>query len=265
MDEDSIQVEGLKIAFRRAGGGRPLVLLHGGASDSRVWSAQLADLSDQFQVVAWDAPGCGGSDDPPPDFGLADYADCLASFIQALGIDHPHVLGHSFGGGLAMQLAVQHPDVPRSLIVAAGYAGWAGSLPPGEVAVRLESALALADDGATPITPESIPGLFSQSIRSERMDELATVMSEVRATGTRVMARAFAAADLRDVLARIHIPTLLLYGGNDERAPREVAETLHAGIPNSILVTMPDFGHEWYFESPATFNAEVRRFLSSIE
>ena len=60
MGEDSVEVEGLNIAFRRAGEGRPLVLLHGGVSDSRVWSARLADLSDQFLVVAWDAPGCGG-------------------------------------------------------------------------------------------------------------------------------------------------------------------------------------------------------------
>ncbi len=111
-----------------------------------------------FAVVAWDAPGCGSSGDPPEDFGLADYADCLASFCEALELDRPHMLGHSFGGGLALQLGVRHQAVPKSLVVAGGYAGWAGSLSPEEVAARLDLALRLADDLPKPIAPESIPG-----------------------------------------------------------------------------------------------------------
>ncbi len=229
-----------------------------------MWSAQLEDLSDEFAVVAWDAPGCGGSDDPPEDFALADYADCLASFVAALELERPHVLGHSFGGGLALQLGVRHRELPKSLVVAAGYAGWAGSLPPEEVAARLELALRLADDLPTPIAPESIPGLFSHPMRFDRVEEVASVMSDVRATGTRVMARAFATADLRDLLPEIQVPTLLLYGDDDKRAPHYVAEALHARIPTSTLVTMPRSGHEWYLESPETFNREVRRFLQSI-
>jgi pimeloyl-ACP methyl ester carboxylesterase len=264
MVKERVEVEGLEIAFQRAGAGPPLILVHGGISDSRVWRAQLEDLSDQFAVVAWDAPGCGGSDDPPEDFGLADYADCLASFIQALELDRPHVLGHSFGGGLALQLAVRYQGLPKSLVVAGGYAGWGGSLPPNEVAARLDLALRLADELPKPITPEAVPGLFSDAMPSERIDEIASIMSEVRPTGTRVMARAFAAADLRDLLPQIRVPTLLLYGGDDERAPRSVAEALHGRIPTSTLVTKPGFGHEWYLESPETFNAEVRRFLDSV-
>jgi pimeloyl-ACP methyl ester carboxylesterase len=98
----------------------------------------------------------------------------------------------------------------------------------------------------------------------ERVDEVASIMSDVRPTGTRVMARAFAAADLRDQLSEIQVPTLLLYGADDKRAPHDVAEALHARIPSSTLVTMPGFGHEWYLESSETFNTEVRRFLHSI-
>ena len=264
MDNERVEVDGLQIAFLRAGDGPPLLLLHGGISDSRVWRAQVDELSDEFAVVAWDAPGCGGSDDPPPDFGLADYADCLATFIEALELERPHVLGHSFGGGLALHLGVRHRALPRSLVVAGGYAGWAGSLPPEEVAARLDLALRLADDLSTPISPESIPGLFSRAMPSELLEELASIMSEVRPTGARVMARAFAAADLRDLLSQIRVPTLLLYGADDKRAPRYVAEELHARILTSTLVTMPGFGHDWYLESPQTFNAEVRRFLHSI-
>src|SRR5665647_641960 len=71
---DEIEVAGLRIAFERAGEGPPLVLLHGILGDRRVWRRQLDDLSDEFAVVAWDAPGCGRSSDPPETFRLPQYA-----------------------------------------------------------------------------------------------------------------------------------------------------------------------------------------------
>ena len=86
-------------------------------------------------------------------------------------------------------------------------------------------------------------------------------MSDVRPTGMRVMAHAFAEADLRDVLPNIAIPTLLLYGDQDQRVPREVAEDLHAAIPRSKLVFLPGVGHQSNMEAPQRFNDEVRSFL----
>ena len=107
--------------------GPPLVLLHGVLGDSRDWRRQLEGLSDEFTVVAWDAPGCGESSDPdPPEtFGADVYADCLAEFIEALEVERPHVLGLSWGGGLALELYRRRPDLPRSLVLASAYAGWA--------------------------------------------------------------------------------------------------------------------------------------------
>jgi pimeloyl-ACP methyl ester carboxylesterase len=101
---DAIQVGNLSIAFEQRGAGPPLLLLHGGVSDSREWRRQLDVLSDAFTVVAWDGPGCGRSSDPPDHFLIADYADCLAAFVEALGVDRPHVAGLSFGGTLALEL-----------------------------------------------------------------------------------------------------------------------------------------------------------------
>jgi pimeloyl-ACP methyl ester carboxylesterase len=75
---DQVEVGGLRVAYRRAGQGPALVLVHGGLGDSRDWRRQLDGLSDQFTVVAWDAPGCGGSSDPPGTFRLPDYADMEA-------------------------------------------------------------------------------------------------------------------------------------------------------------------------------------------
>src|SRR6266511_3739056 len=135
---DHVEVGGLWVTYRQAGQGPPLVLLHGGLGDSREWRRQLEGLADDFTVTAWDAPGCGGSSDPPETFRLPDYADCLAGFIQALDLGRPHVGGLSWGGGLALELYRRHPQVPRSLVLASAYAGWAGSLPPEVVAERVE-------------------------------------------------------------------------------------------------------------------------------
>ena len=243
---DYVLVGGLRIGFRWAGDGPPLVLLHGGLGDSRAWHDQLDDLSDEFSVVAWDAPGCGGSADPPDDFRLADYADSLAGLIDALGLQGPHVLGHSFGAGLALELYRRHPALPRSLVLAGAYAGWAGSLPREEVDKRLRLAREVAELLPDRFVPQSIPGLFSDLIPPERAKELAAVMSEARPAGTRVMARAFAEADLRDALPQIEVPTLLLCSEADERSPLPVAEALHAAVPTSKMVVLPGLGHESY-------------------
>jgi pimeloyl-ACP methyl ester carboxylesterase len=121
---EQVEVEGLRIAYERAGAGPPLVLLHGYVGDGpTLWRRQLDELCDQFTVVAWDAPGAGGSADPPESFGLAGYADCLAGFIQRLGLEEPHVAGLSFGGILALALCGRHPEIPATLILASAYAG----------------------------------------------------------------------------------------------------------------------------------------------
>src|SRR5919198_4538341 len=88
---DEIEVRGHRIAYRRKGEGPALVLLHGWPVDSREWRRQLDGLSDEFTVVAWDAPGAGASSDPPETFRLSDWADCLAAFIATLGLERPHV------------------------------------------------------------------------------------------------------------------------------------------------------------------------------
>lgn len=259
-----VEVEGLRIAYERAGNGPALVLLHGGPLDSREFRRQIADLSDEFEVVAWDAPGCGRSTDPPETFRLPDYADCLAAFIEALGLERPHVLGLSWGGGLALALYRQHPAVPRSLVLASAYAGWAGSLPPEVVHQRLEQALREADMPPEHLVGTWVPTFFSESAPQQLVDEVTAIVSEFHPAGIRIGLRAFAEADLRDVLPRIRVPTLLLYGDKDVRSPLHVAEALHAEIPGSRLVVMPGVGHVSDMEAPERFNAEVRTFLRSV-
>jgi pimeloyl-ACP methyl ester carboxylesterase len=260
---DHVDVAGTRIAYRRRGDGPPILLLHGGLCDSRVWSGAIDAFADEFTVVAWDAPGCGGSSDPPAHFRMPDFAQCLSGFIRALDLAPAHVLGHSWGATLALELHRQRPRAVRTLLLVGAYAGWAGSLPPAEVERRLAYALEVADRGPGGFDPASVHGIFSEAMPADRAAQLAAVMSETRPTGTRAMARAMAEADLRGALARIGVATLLLYGEHDERAGRAVAEALHAAIPGSTLEFLQGLGHECYLEDADAFHAEVRKYLRS--
>ena len=238
------------------------MLLHGALGDSREWRPQLEALSDEFEVVAWDAPGCGASFDPPEDFGLDGYADCLAAFVDALGLERPHVLGLSFGGGLALELFCRHPGLPRSLVLASAYAGWAGSLGREAAERRRDSFLGDLDRPRDEVVRDFAATLFLGSVPAEIVALEIEVMKDARASGIRAMARPFADADLRDVLPSIDVPTLLLYGDADQRAPLPVGEELHAQIRGSRLVVIPGCGHMVNLEEPQRFNDEVRSFLT---
>jgi pimeloyl-ACP methyl ester carboxylesterase len=258
---DHLEVDGLQIAYRRRGAGPPLVLLHGAVCDGRVWRVELDAFADTFTVVAWDAPGCGGSSDPPDGFAMDDFARCLAGFVEQLGLGPAHVLGHSWGSALALQLAHQRPELVRTMVLVGAYAGWAGSLPPDEVRHRLEVAHRLADSIGTGLDPTAVPGLFSDVMPADRATELGRIMGEIRPTGTRVMAEALAASDQRDLLPSIDVPILLVCGADDVRSPMEVGEHLHRALRHSTLTVLPGLGHECYLEDAGAFDAVVRSFL----
>lgn len=258
----TIDAGGHRIAYEREGEGPPVVLLHGYVGDRRMWRPQIEALSDEFSVVAWDAPGYGGSSDPPAPFQLSDLADCLAAFIDALDLGRPHIVGLSFGGGLALELYRRHSALPKTMVLASAYAGWAGSLPAEVVEERLQQALRLADLPPDLLVEDLIPTLFTDSAPTELVDEFAASMRDFHPAGLRASSRAFAEADLRDVLPGIDVPTLLLYGDRDVRAPLSVARDLHAAIPGSRLVVIPRAGHVCNIEAAERFNAEVRAFLA---
>ncbi len=258
---DTVEVDGLHIAYERAGSGPALVLLHGYVGDGpTTWQRQLDELCDEFTVVAWDAPGAGHSADPPERFSLDGYADCLAGFLRMLGLDALCVAGLSFGAILALALQRRHSAVARAMVLASAYAGWAGSLSPEVTEQRLRQALALAEGGPDAFVDALLPTMFSKPIPRETMDTFRASMQAFHPRGFLAMARA-SAEDVRDVLPHVDVPTLLVYGDRDVRAPLTVAETLHAAISASKLVVFPDAGHICNIEAPDEFNAAVRDFL----
>jgi pimeloyl-ACP methyl ester carboxylesterase len=257
-----IAVGELTIAYERAGGGPPLVLLHGGLSDHREWRGQLDGLADEFTVVAWDTPGAGGSTDPPETFRMPDYADTLAAFIEALGLERPHVLGLSWGSTLALELYRRRPDLPRTLVLTGAYAGWAGSLPPEEVDRRLAASLGNLDaEPSEAFIRAWVPSLFTHRAAAGVVEDYLAVLADNHRAGARPMVMAMAEADLRDVLPAIRVPTLLLCGAEDARSPVGAARELQERIPGSSLVVLPDVGHMSNVEAPEAFNLAVRTFL----
>ncbi len=237
-----IQLGELRIVYTQGGEGPPLVLLHGGMDDGRSWQRQFNGLADEFTVVAWDAPGCGRSSDVPESWRLPQFADALAGWLEAIEIERPHLLGLSWGSSVAIEFYHRHSTVPASLILASAYAGWAGSLPPDEVAMRLQSVLAAADNPRETLL-QGLPGLLGPAVPQESVDELMDIWMDSAGSrhprGYRATAHSMAEADLRSVLPQIRVPTLLLYGELDQRAPSTVAESLRAAIPGAELVVIP--------------------------
>ena len=150
-------------------------------------------------------------------------------------------------------------------MLASAYAGWAGSLPDEIIAKRLEQTLHAADWPPEQRVRSMIPTMFSGSPPAEPVAAFHEIMMQIHPVGLRAMARSLAEADLRDVLPRIAVPTLLLYGDEDVRAPLTVARDLHTRIPASRLAVLPGVGHMSSVEAPERFNSEVRSFLRSVQ
>lgn len=252
-----VPANGLEIAYERAGEGPALVLAHGAADNHRIWSPQLAALADELTIVAWDEPGAGRSSDVPARFGLADYACCLAAVIEDAGLGPAHVGGLSWGGTVALELYRQRPELVATLILVDSYAGWKGSLPAEEVRARVEGAERML---AAPAFDATLAGLFAgdpPAAFSTLLDEIAAT---VRPASLRAQLRAMAGADLREMLASIAVPTLLIWGELDERSPLRVARELERAIPDTTLVILRGAGHVSHLERPEQFNAAVRAF-----
>jgi pimeloyl-ACP methyl ester carboxylesterase len=147
-------------------------------------------------------------------------------------------------------------------VLASAYAGWAGSLPPAAVAERLESVLRDCELPPELVVLDWIPSLLTEQAPKRTVEELVRIISGFHRAGAPAMARAMAEADLRDVLPHVDVPTLLLHGDADRRAPLRRAEELAGQIPNARLAVIRGVGHQSNLEAPDSFNAELRKFLS---
>ncbi len=254
-----VRANGLEIAYERVGDGPPLVFVHGAAEDGRVWQPQVAALSDEFTVIAWDEPGAGCSSDLPTDFRLADYANCLAALIEALALGRAHVAGISWGGTVVQELYRHHPGLVATLILIDTYAGWKGSLPEEEVRARVAGARQMLAAPPESFDP-TLPGLFAADPPAEFAPLLEEIAAAVRPQSLSTQLSVMAATDQRDLLPRIAAPTLLIWGELDARSPLSVARQFDQAIADAKLIVIPGAGHVSNLEQPEQFNDAVREF-----
>jgi pimeloyl-ACP methyl ester carboxylesterase len=257
------EVNGHSVAYRVAGEGPPLVLLHGFLCDSRCWRPQLADLSDTFRLIAWDAPGAGSSSDPPDTFTTTDWAQCLVGFLDLLGVEAAQILGLSWGGILAQEFYRSYPDRVLSLVLCDTYAGWKGSLPESAYKKRLERCYLESLLPPEEFVPRWVPEFFTEGAPHDLKEEMSEVVSEFHPLGFRLMAKSSADTDTTDLLPHIEVPTLLVWGDDDRRSPINIAEQFQDAIPNVELEIIANAGHLSNMEQPEEFHAQVRRFCQS--
>jgi pimeloyl-ACP methyl ester carboxylesterase len=260
-----VEVDGLDIAFERTGAGPVVALVHGFVGDARsTWASQIEALADEYTVIAWDAPGAGGSSDPPDDFGIDAYADCLAGFLRALQVERAHLVGLSFGAALALATFDRHRGLALSLTLISGYAGWLGSLGKDEADQRLARSLEASRLRPDEFAATLAPSMFSPSADGELVARFLDSVRAFHPSGFRAMARA-SYPDQRHVLAEVDVPTLLLYADHDVRAPVSLGEAMRSAMPGSELVVLTGPGHASTVEAPDDVTHELRRFLRSVE
>jgi pimeloyl-ACP methyl ester carboxylesterase len=274
-----IVLHGHHVFFRSAGSGPVVVLVHGITSTSATWANVLPYLAERFTVIAPDLLGHGESAKPRGDYSLGAYASGIRDLLIALGHERATFVGHSLGGGVAMQLAYQFPEhCERLVLVSSGGLGRdisallrAASLPGSELVLpllvdarvlgagRLVGRM-LGRIGLRVHTDlgEALRGHASLSDREARAAFLHTLRTIVDLWGQRVD------ASDRLYLAQA-VPFLIVWGERDPIIPVEHARAAHQLVPGSRLEVFPDAGHFPHLDDPLRFVRLLTEFMETTE
>ncbi len=236
-----VDLDGARLHYQRAGAGTPVVLIHGLSASSRWWERNVDALAGQFEVYVIDLFGFGRSRRQQR-FVLSDAAALLVRWMDALGIERAHVVGHSMGGFIAVQLAAGFPErVARLVLVDA-------AVPlPRQSPLRHATSLGRQLRG-TP--PRFLPMLATDALRAGPW----TILNAAEQLLT---------ADIEPELAGIQAPVLLVWGERDTLVPPVVADRLVELLPDARLVMVSGAGHTPMWERPNDFNEAVIAFLSA--
>ncbi|HEV3266391.1 MAG TPA: alpha/beta fold hydrolase [Acidimicrobiales bacterium] len=273
-----VSIHGHDMAYQLEGSGPPLLLLHGIAGSSRTWRDVIPRLTDRFTVIAPDLMGHGQSEKPIGDYSLGAFASGIRDLLEVLSIDRTTVVGQSFGGGVAMQLAYQHPErCERLVLVDSGGLGR-------EVSWMLRF---MTLPGSEYVMPVIFPGfvrnwgdsLFRKindnGIHLGRFGEMWSAYASLAESENR---KAFART-IRSVIDpggqtvsamdRLYLatpmPTLIIWGDRDDIIPVSHAHAAHQAIPGSQLVIIEGVGHFPQIEAPEQFVAALLDFVESTD
>jgi pimeloyl-ACP methyl ester carboxylesterase len=275
INMQTITLHGDRIAYVDEGAGEVLLLIHGMGGSSSSWRDLIPKLAKKYRVIAPDLLGHGQSDKPRGDYSVGSFAVSLRDLLDTLGIPKATIVGHSLGGGIAMQFAHQHRDYCQRLILisSGGLGADVGrllrilSLPGSEFLLPLLASRPVLFAGnvlRARLTLDGKATRFSETIRAQewladpdsRYAFLRTLRSVVDRRGQAVSA-----------LNRLHcypdLPALIITGEQDRVIPVAHAHAAHAGMPNSRLHVLPDVFHHPQAECPDTVSALVDDFISA--
>lgn len=274
IESRSATVHGRAISYAEAGEGPVLLLIHGMGGTCEGWNEVIAPLARHHTVIAPDLPGHGASEPGGGDYSIGALAAILRDLLLAIGQERATLVGHSLGGGIAMQVAYQFPEITERLaLVSSGGLGpevspvlRAAALPGADLFIsatasvgrRVGSAVAhgLSTVGLRPNADvaELARGYAALSDPDRRAAFLATLRSVVGTGGQRVD------ANDRLYLAEA-MPVLIVWGARDSIIPVHHAEAAHEAIPASRLEVFDDVGHLPQVEAPGRFVGVLERFL----
>jgi pimeloyl-ACP methyl ester carboxylesterase len=273
------RLHGHTVGYRQAGSGPPLVLIHGITSNSDAWRGVMPRLAEHFTLVAPDLLGHGRSAKPRGDYSLGAYAAGVRDLLAVLGFQRGTVVGHSLGGGIAMQFAYLFPEyVDRMALICSGGLGkevhpllraaalpgseWVMPLLLHEWPVRAGGAMAEAAGKlgleAGPDLAEFARGYASLSQPGAREAFMHTMRGVLDHEGQRVSA-------LDRLYLADQIPTLIVWGSDDPIIPVEHGRRAHQVVPNARYVEIQGSGHWPMLDAPDRLVAELRSFIEETE
>jgi pimeloyl-ACP methyl ester carboxylesterase len=274
-----MDLHGHRVSYRTAGSGPPLLLLHGIANSSATWERVAPLLSDRFTLIAPDLLGHGESATPRGDYSLGAHASGARDVVTALGHERVTAVGHSLGGGIAMQFAYQFPErTERLVLVSSGGLGRevhlllrAASLPGADLVLPALTSRRLVGAGRElgsllgriGLRPGGDIGVLASGFASldnagSRQAFLHTVRAVIEPGGQRV------SANERLALAAL-LPTLIVWGERDSIIPAAHGEAAHAAMPGSRFECFAGAGHMPHADAPRRFSDALTRFIASTE
>jgi pimeloyl-ACP methyl ester carboxylesterase len=279
IERVELSFHGQRVQFTIAGQGPPVVLIHGVAGRASQWDQIVQLLADTHTVLAPDLLGHGESAKPRGDYSLGAHASGIRDLLVGLDIERASIVGHSLGGGIAMQFAYQFPErCERLVLVSSGGLGEsvhpllrAATLPGSEfvlpllahprvldVASLLPRALGRIGLRSGPDLTEMARGYQSLSNAEARSAFIHTLRSVIDPTGQRV--------DGSDRLyLASQMPSLIIWGRRDRIIPVEHAQPAHEGMPGSRLEVFDDAGHFPQLDEPLRFARTLEDFFNSTE